>query len=191
MFSMILVYVGPFQRERNGGKRIQMAELRRKVTGNGETGNYSGSWNRLIGRDILRCCRNLIQQCRRRVLGRHLFVGERRNLGALARMFYCDCANVIITVQVYDRVLIKVLGFVNRSLAELDIECVGICKIFCFPGTNDRSKNALCRFRHPAAKGSADIFPQLHGSKPNVGCVHPTARFPVQDTLQFVLSTPA
>jgi hypothetical protein len=59
-------------------------------------------------------------------------------------MLYRDCANVTVTVQVHDRVLIKVFGFENRSLAELDLERVGICKIFYFHGTNDRSKNALC-----------------------------------------------
>ena len=76
-------------------------------------------------------------------LGRHLLVRERRDLGALARMFNRDRANVAVTIQVHDRVLVQVFGFEDRCLAEFDIEGVGICKIFDFHGTNDRSKNAL------------------------------------------------
>ena len=100
-----------------------------------------------------------MRQCRRGSLGGHLFVRERRNLGALARMFNRDCANVAITIQVHDRVLVQVFGLENRSLAEFNVKRVGICKIFYLHVTNDRSKNALCTVSPSGNKTTRKYLP--------------------------------
>jgi hypothetical protein len=78
---------------------------------------------------------------------------------SLARMFNRDRANVAVTIQVHHRVLVQVFGFENRCLTELDIEGVGICKIFDFHGTNDRSKNALCTVSRSGSKTTRKYRP--------------------------------
>ena len=69
--------------------------------------------------------------------------GEAVDVGTRARMLEGDSADIPLSVNVKDRVLVEVsaLGDVVRS--ELDVERVGVFEVADFHGLNLRSKNAL------------------------------------------------
>ena len=76
-------------------------------------------------------------------LGRNLLEGELWNLGTVFGMLNRDPANVALRIQVQERVLVEVLGFGHLGGAKLDVQRVGVLKVFDLHGVNDRSKKAL------------------------------------------------
>lgn len=75
--------------------------------------------------------------------GGHLFVGELRNIGALAGMFDGDAQNIPGLVHIQKRVLIQVAGLGHLGGLEFDVQRIGVLEIAYFHGLNVRSKNAL------------------------------------------------
>ena len=71
------------------------------------------------------------------------FVGESRDIGALAGVLDGDTQDAPDFVQVQKRVLIQVAGLGNLGGLEFDVHRVGVLKIAYFHGLNVRSKNAL------------------------------------------------
>jgi len=59
--------------------------------------------------------------CVKGELGRDLLVGKLWDLGSLAGVLNSDPADIAATVQVKDRVLIKVSGFTHLHFAKLDV----------------------------------------------------------------------
>ena len=67
-----------------------------------------------------------------------LFVREVRDVGAVFGVLDGDAANVALLVQIQERVLIQIFGFSNVGGTELDIQRVGILKVFNFGIVNLR-----------------------------------------------------
>ncbi len=55
------------------------------------------------------------------VLRGDLFVRERRNLGSLSCVLNCDCADIAITIEVDNCILVEILCFLYIGPTEFDV----------------------------------------------------------------------
>src|SRR5439155_24542827 len=67
-----------------------------------------------------------------------------RYIGAIARMFDRDAAKNSLRINIDLSVLIQVSRLGDLRIAELDVERIGLRKVFDLHGRKSRSKNALC-----------------------------------------------
>jgi hypothetical protein len=81
-----------------------------------------------------------------------------------------NCADITIAIQIKNRVLVEIPGFIDLGPAELDVQSVGILKVFDFHGSNDRSKKALCTVSPSGSKITRKYFPSTSGMGPHDEC---------------------
>ena len=87
-----------------------------------------------------------------------------RNVRPRLGVLHGHRANVPLAIEVEDRILIQVLRFSDFRLAELDIERVGVLKVFYLHG--GRRESFECPFR---AVRYATLCILLAKSRPDVG----------------------
>jgi hypothetical protein len=65
-------------------------------------------------------------------------------VGSLAGMLECNSTDVSLFIDIKNSVFIQIPGFRYATIAELDVQRIGVFKIADFHDLNPLSKNALC-----------------------------------------------
>jgi hypothetical protein len=84
-------------------------------------------------------------------------------------MFHGDAANLAFSINVQERVLVEVTNFRDIYRSKLDMQCIGILKIFNLHGLNDLSKNALWTVSPSGKSITRKCFPPASG----IGTLNP------------------
>lgn len=76
-------------------------------------------------------------------LGCDLFIRKPRNVRSLACVLNGYAADVAVLVEIENGVFVEVFRLNDFRCFELDVQSVGVLKVFNVHGVNDRSKKAL------------------------------------------------
>jgi hypothetical protein len=86
------------------------------------------------------------------VLGRDLFEREMGNVRSISGMFNCHRADIAVFIQVELGVFIQISGLSHFCRSELDVERVGVLKVYDGHGLKLLSKKALWTVRRSARR---------------------------------------